>query len=66
VAEGWQPLCDFLGVPVPADTEFPHANDTKEFQRYWRGRMARLLIRPALALAGAAVALRLLTRRRSR
>ncbi|ORY80998.1 P-loop containing nucleoside triphosphate hydrolase protein [Protomyces lactucae-debilis] len=27
VKEGWQPLCDFLGVPVPK-TPFPHVNDT--------------------------------------
>jgi sulfotransferase family protein len=25
VSEGWQPLCDFLGVPVPAE-EFPKVN----------------------------------------
>ncbi|KAK3944593.1 P-loop containing nucleoside triphosphate hydrolase protein [Diplogelasinospora grovesii] len=25
--EGWQPLCDFLGVPVP-DEPFPRANDS--------------------------------------
>lgn len=24
--EGWEPLCDFLGKPVP-DTPFPHVND---------------------------------------
>lgn len=30
VAEGWEPLCRFLGVPVP-DTPFPHRNTTKEF-----------------------------------
>ncbi|CAE6909469.1 unnamed protein product [Symbiodinium natans] len=24
--EGWKPLCDFLGKPVP-DTQFPHVND---------------------------------------
>lgn len=32
VADGWGPLCAFLGVPVP-DTEFPHANDRAFFQR---------------------------------
>ena len=32
VAEGWQPLCDFLGSPVP-DTPFPRTNDQAEFQR---------------------------------
>ncbi|GAA4617589.1 sulfotransferase family protein [Saccharopolyspora hordei] len=26
VGEGWQRLCDFLGVPVP-DVDFPHVND---------------------------------------
>ena len=25
VKEGWEPLCKFLGVPVP-DVEFPHKN----------------------------------------
>lgn len=33
VSEGWEPLCKFLGVPVP-DVPFPHENDTKEFQRF--------------------------------
>jgi hypothetical protein len=31
-AEGWKPLCDFLGVPVPA-TPFPSVNSTEEFQQ---------------------------------
>jgi hypothetical protein len=30
VAEGWGPLCEFLGVTVP-DTPFPHANSTADF-----------------------------------
>lgn len=30
VGEGWEPLCEFLGVPVP-DTPFPHLNDAKQF-----------------------------------
>jgi hypothetical protein len=30
VAEGWEPLCEFLGVAVP-DTPFPHANSTADF-----------------------------------
>lgn len=30
--QGWQPLCDFLGVPVPA-APFPNVNDRAEFQR---------------------------------
>ena len=30
--QGWEPLCKFLGVPVP-DEPFPHVNDTKEMQK---------------------------------
>jgi hypothetical protein len=30
VQEGWEPLCEFLGVPVP-DTPFPRLNDSKVF-----------------------------------
>jgi hypothetical protein len=33
VDEGWQPLCDFLGVPAPVDELFPHVNDTAAFKR---------------------------------
>jgi len=31
VAEGWAPLCGFLGVPVP-DTPYPRENSTAQFQ----------------------------------
>ena len=38
-SEGWEPLCKFLGVPVPS-VEFPKANDSKCFisrrNRSWR------------------------------
>ena len=30
--EGWEPLCAFLGVPVPEGKPFPHVNDTAEFR----------------------------------
>jgi len=37
VKEGWEPLCQFLGVPVPANTEFPQTLNKAEvrakFQR---------------------------------
>jgi len=33
VKQGWEPLCQFLGVPVPKDKPFPHLNDTAEFRR---------------------------------
>jgi hypothetical protein len=31
VPQGWKPLCDFLGVPVPA-APFPKVNTTEEFR----------------------------------
>jgi hypothetical protein len=31
VAQGWTPLCDFLGVPVP-DAPMPLTNTTDEFR----------------------------------
>jgi hypothetical protein len=30
VSDGWEPLCEFLGVPVP-DQPLPHANDRATF-----------------------------------
>ena len=32
VKQGWQPLCAFLGVPVPDEEPFPRVNDTAAFQ----------------------------------
>jgi hypothetical protein len=29
--EGWEPLCRFLGVPIPEGIPFPHLNDTASF-----------------------------------
>src|SRR5229473_2327500 len=31
VKEGWEPLCAFLGVAVPAGKPFPHDNDRANF-----------------------------------
>lgn len=31
ITDGWQPLCDMLGVPVP-ETPMPHLNDTDSFR----------------------------------
>jgi hypothetical protein len=36
VDQGWEPLCEFLGVPVPA-TEFPNVNDRKAFKKVLSG-----------------------------
>lgn len=36
VAQGWEPLCRFLGVPVPA-APFPRVNSTEEFWELVKG-----------------------------
>lgn len=40
-AEGWKPLCDFLGAPVPA-APFPSVNSTEEFQQKLAPEAAKL------------------------
>ncbi|GLW28408.1 sulfotransferase family protein [Actinoplanes regularis] len=39
VADGWGPLCDFLGHPVPAEP-FPRLNDSATFQEHVRELLA--------------------------
>jgi hypothetical protein len=39
VAEGWEPLCRFLGVPVPEEP-FPRINSVEEFWPMVRGEKA--------------------------
>ena len=34
-AEGWEPLCQFLDVPIP-DEPYPRVNSTEEFAERWR------------------------------
>jgi hypothetical protein len=57
--QGWEPLCQFLGVPVPS-TPFPNVNDRAQFERIKntmkRGAYVMLGIGAAL-LAGAAFGL---------
>ncbi len=36
VSEGWEPLCEFLGVPIP-DEDFPRTNTTADFRA--RGKL---------------------------
>lgn len=56
--QGWEPLCDFLGVDVP-DTEFPHLNDAATFHTTFGRRMGRISLTDAAptlgVLAGAAM-----------
>ncbi|GAA4242133.1 sulfotransferase family protein [Actinomadura meridiana] len=40
VSDGWEPLCAFLGVPVP-DEPFPHANDREQFGVWIEELMSR-------------------------
>jgi len=35
--QGWEPLCAFLGVPVPNE-DFPHTNTTKDFMAGRKGK----------------------------
>ena len=44
VKQGWGPLCEFLGVPVPEEP-FPNVNDTKSMQhRIWSMKKQSLLL----------------------
>jgi hypothetical protein len=54
VAQGWQPLCEFLGLPVP-DEPFPRVNDTAEFNRQQAAHARRMML-PVAVAAGAVVA----------
>ena len=44
VKQGWEPLCKFLGCPVPKDAPFPRTNDTAHFKE-------RIALRKRQALA---------------
>jgi len=37
IEQGWGPLCDFLGLPVPVGIPFPRINDRKYFRRVLLG-----------------------------
>jgi Sulfotransferase domain len=54
VKEGWKPLCDFLGKPVPANVPFPRLNDRVFFTRVMIAlRIVEWLV-PVLVVAAAA------------
>jgi Sulfotransferase domain len=53
ISQGWEPLCAFLGLPVPEGKPFPHLNDAAEFRaRIERG--ARIVRTIGYAALGAA------------
>jgi hypothetical protein len=45
VADGWEPLCEFLGLPVP-DMPFPHDNTAETFNRNFGPLIGRLALGP--------------------
>ena len=51
VDQGWEPLCRFLGVPVPA-TPFPNVNDRNEIKK-----QIALLTRGAYVIVAAGIAI---------
>lgn len=44
VKQGWEPLCEFLGVPVP-DVPFPRVNSTAEIQSKFK-----MCVRPGVGI----------------
>ena len=53
VAEGWEPLCEFLGVSVPEDRPFPHVNERATMKRFLRvlwiiGKLPHVLVAAGL------------------
>ncbi|GAA4240803.1 sulfotransferase family protein [Actinomadura meridiana] len=44
VTEGWEPLCEFLGVPVP-DEPFPQTNERAAWHGKRSRRLAELIVR---------------------
>lgn len=62
LGDGWEPLCDFLGKPVP-DVEFPRINEAEALRKQQEKAMNKILgrawsiLKPwVLGLAGAGVA----------
>lgn len=55
VKEGWKPLCDFLGVPVPEGKSFPHINERKSFKQLILLLKILNWLVPLVVLAGVAL-----------
>jgi hypothetical protein len=67
VSQGWPPLCEFLGVPVPAGCPFPWVDDAASLRRQQREHALRALSVPVgitVAVVAAGVAGALAIRRR--
>lgn len=63
VKDGWQPLCEVLGIEVPPDLEFPRINDGKAIERLAKEQIqkgvARWMIVISIAFAAGVVLWRL-------
>ena len=59
VREGWEPLCEFLGVEVPGKP-FPRLNETRKMRRRLTGLAALSSAAPVLAAIAGIIALALL------
>jgi len=56
IKEGWEPLCKFLGKPVPS-VPFPHVNDLQDFKRTFMAfEWIDKIITATLAIGGIALA----------
>lgn len=58
LGDGWEPLCDFLGVEAPEDRPFPHLNDAREFRARIRNRLALAALTTGVLLLAGVVLLR--------
>lgn len=47
LGSGWEPLCKFLGKPIP-NTEFPHLNEKKLFLKLMNNVVGMLMKRAML------------------
>ena len=56
VKQGWGPLCQFLGVPIPEEP-FPNVNDTKEQLDRMRGAKQLCALLWTVAAAGLGTAI---------
>jgi Sulfotransferase domain len=65
VKQGWQPLCQFLGLPVPAGEPFPHLSDTSSVQQEIRA-YRRVALRTGAIAASVGLGLLALTWQRRR
>lgn len=61
VRDGWEPLCAFLGVPVPT-TPFPRENSRATFRRRLRKSFTRVIVRRAAGAVAVAVVVALAVR----